>query len=39
MDLLDVFIFCAIYSAVVVYSVWVTVSDKMETKMIKVRKS
>jgi hypothetical protein len=39
MDLFDVFVFCAIYSGVVVYSLWMTVSDKVETKMIKVRKS
>ena len=38
MDLFDVFIFCAIYSAVVVYSLWMTIADRAETKLVRVRK-
>ena len=38
MDLFDVFIFCAIYSAVVVYSLWITIADLAETKLIRIRK-
>lgn len=35
MELMDVLIFCGIYSSVVIYSLWITVFEKVDHKVSK----
>lgn len=33
MELFDVLVFCSIYSGVVIYSLWLTISDRLGTRL------